>query len=86
MFSLLNFSSIFPGGLLTPFAPMYGRPCTWHGPHSPAARRAAVRRAAIDRYLLPAKFAAVAFTVTDRRTDGQTDSAPHTERATQATL
>ena len=25
----------------------------WHYPHSPAARRAAVRRAAIDRYLLP---------------------------------
>jgi len=27
MFSLFNFSSIFPGGQLTPFAPMYGRPC-----------------------------------------------------------
>jgi len=26
MFSLFNFSSIFPGGQLTPFAPMYGRP------------------------------------------------------------
>jgi len=27
MFSLFNFSSIFPGGQLTPFAPMCGRPC-----------------------------------------------------------
>jgi len=27
MFSLFNFSSIFPGGQLTPFAPMRGRPC-----------------------------------------------------------
>ena len=26
-FSLLNFSSIFPGGQLTPFAAMCGRPC-----------------------------------------------------------
>jgi len=26
MFSLFNFSSIFPGGQLTPFAPMCGRP------------------------------------------------------------
>ena len=29
MFSLFNFSSIFPGGQLTPFAPMCGRP--WFG-------------------------------------------------------
>jgi len=28
-FSLLNFSSIFPGGQLTPFAPMRGRPCQY---------------------------------------------------------
>jgi len=52
---------------------------TWHYPHSPDARRAAVRRAAIDRYILlagptAAKFAAVAFGAvdnaeTDRRTD-----------------
>ena len=28
MFSLFNFSSIFHGGQLTPFAPMCGRPCT----------------------------------------------------------
>ena len=35
---------------------------TWHCPHSPPAHRAAVRRAAIDRYLLPA------------RTDGRTDA------------
>ena len=28
MFSLFNFSSIFPGGQLTPFAPMCGRPCS----------------------------------------------------------
>jgi len=52
---------------------------TWHYPHSPAARRAAVRRAAIDRYILlagptTAKFAAMAFGAvdnaeTDRRTD-----------------
>ena len=27
MFSLFNFSSIFPGGQLTPFAPMCERPC-----------------------------------------------------------
>ena len=27
MFSLFNFSSIFPGGQLIPFAPMCGRPC-----------------------------------------------------------
>ena len=27
MFSLFNFSSLFPGGQLTPFAPMCGRPC-----------------------------------------------------------
>ena len=27
MFSLFNFSSIFAGGQLTPFAPMCGRPC-----------------------------------------------------------
>ena len=27
MFSLFNFSSIFPGGQLTPFTPMCGRPC-----------------------------------------------------------
>ena len=27
MFSLFNFSSIFPGSQLTPFAPMCGRPC-----------------------------------------------------------
>ena len=27
MFTLFNFSSIFPGGQLTPFAPMCGRPC-----------------------------------------------------------
>jgi len=27
MFSLFNFSSIFPGGQLTPFASMCGRPC-----------------------------------------------------------
>ena len=27
MFSLFNFSSIFPGAQLTPFAPMCGRPC-----------------------------------------------------------
>ena len=26
-FRFLNFSSIFPGGQLTPFAPMCGRPC-----------------------------------------------------------
>jgi len=26
MFSLFNFSSIFPGGQLASFAPMYGRP------------------------------------------------------------
>jgi len=47
-------------------------------PHSPAARRAAVRRAAIDRYFLPAgptaaKFAAVTRAGTDRQTDGRTD-------------
>ena len=35
---------------------------TWHCPHSPPAHRAAVRRAAIDRYLPPA------------RTDGRTDA------------
>ena len=29
-------------------------PIRWHCPHSPAACRAAVRRAATDRYLLPA--------------------------------
>ena len=30
MFSLFNFSSIFPGGQLAPFAPMCGRPwATW---------------------------------------------------------
>ena len=29
MFSLFNFSSIFPGGQLTPFGPMCGRPCRW---------------------------------------------------------
>jgi len=34
---------------------------TWHCPHSPAARRAAVRRAAIDRYLLLAGPAAANF-------------------------
>jgi len=49
---------------------------TWHCPHSPAARSAAVRHAAIYRYLLPAghiaKFAAVAHAGTDRRTDGRT--------------
>jgi len=28
MFLLFNFSSIFPGGQLTPFAPMCGRPWT----------------------------------------------------------
>jgi len=28
MFSLFHFSSILPGGQLTPFAPMCGRPCT----------------------------------------------------------
>ena len=27
MFSRFSFSSIFPGGQLTPFAPMCGRPC-----------------------------------------------------------
>jgi len=27
MFSLFNFLSVFPGGQLTPFAPMCGRPC-----------------------------------------------------------
>ena len=53
---------------------------TWHYPHSPDARRAPVRRAAIDRYLLPANrqqqtcsmFAAVG-PRWDRQTDGQTD-------------
>ena len=32
MFLLFNISSIFPGGQLTPFAPMCGRPCLWHFP------------------------------------------------------
>ena len=36
-FSLFNFSSIFHGGQLTPFAPMCGRPCTrlfYDSPHT----------------------------------------------------
>ena len=32
MFSLFNFSAIFPGGQLTPFAPMCGRPWGWVHP------------------------------------------------------
>jgi len=35
MFSLFNFSSIFPGGQLTRFAPMFGRPCAWIPPPLP---------------------------------------------------
>ena len=34
MFSLFNFSSIFPGGHLTPFVPMCGRPCRYYMPLS----------------------------------------------------
>ena len=53
---------------------------TWHCPHSPAARRAAVRRAAIDRYVVPAGSTLHSSKVCcrepcwDRRTDGQTDA------------
>ena len=53
---------------------------TWHCPHSPAARRAAVRRAAIDRYVVPAGSTLHSSQVCcrepcwDRRTDGQTDA------------
>jgi len=54
---------------------------TWHYPHSPDARRAPVRRAAIDRYLLLANdsskpAAGLLLWVhggTDRQTGGQTD-------------
>ena len=49
---------------------------TWHYPHSPAAHRAAVRRAAIDRYLLPSchnsKLCCCGL-YWDRQTDGRTD-------------
>jgi len=56
---------------------------TWHYPYSSAARRAAVRRAAIDRYLLPAGPTAAnplcGFAAVGPCWDRQTD-----ERATDA--
>ena len=55
---------------------------SWRYPHSPAARLAAVRRAAIDRYLLP-PGPQQAHAGTDRQTEGWTlyrftDFASHT--------
>ena len=49
MFSLFNFSSIFQGGQLTPFAPMCGRPCL---PHS----RRSLSNLACERLAISASY------------------------------
>ena len=89
MSSLFNFSSIFPEGQLTPFAPVCGRPwtfvcvcvcvfCGWRRVRlAGVLRRARRQQGSLQYHELPAKPRDAALRVRDRRTMGRRSEHGH---------